>query len=123
MRILALPVSNSVETFLLESEDWPGGGVMRVTLGFAATSDDLRRHKYAVEWGGAGGFSAANPTGLPELRMTIDEQAPAGDPTVPVGTLIVKVRQHPEIYYYWYLLPISAIVALLLYRKRKFFTD
>ncbi len=124
VRVFSLSETSAVDLFLLDSETWPGDGVMCVTVGFVATRDDLLDRPYSVEWGGAR-QTLANKThaGLPTLRMEM-ETTPAGDRSgLPVGTMVVKVRKHPEIYYYWYLIPIAIVVLVLVYRKFKYFRN
>lgn len=93
---------------------------MHMTVGFMAVHDDLLKYRYAAEWGGAQHLLASEiDTSAPILRMEMAQE----DSAVPVGTMVVKVRKHPEIYYYWYLLPITAIILILLYRRFKYFRD
>lgn len=124
IRIVSLPETNVVDLTLLESGNWPGGGVMHVTVGFMAAHDDLLKLRYVAEWSGAKHRQVSEiDKSLPALRMEMEEDPAGNDSAVPVGTMIIKVRRYPEVYYYWYLLPIAAIVLTLLYRRFKYFRN
>jgi hypothetical protein len=51
------------------------------------------------------------------LGPEAEEMRPALD--VSVGQVMVRLDAHPEYYYYWYLIPLLAVLALLLYRKAR----
>lgn len=111
-----------VDLALVESANWPGDGVMYVTVCFVAAHDDLLKYRYVVEYGAAKQLQTAEiDNSMPTLAMEMQEKPAQDGLAVPVGTLMVKVRKHPEIYYYWYFLPIAAIILILLYRRFKYF--
>ena len=87
-------------------------------IAFAATEAEIRSNRYVLELGCDRRESSIElDRTLPELFFEIGDEVTEDNLNVPVGTLVVKVRRHPEIYYYWYLIPIGAIIGLLMWRK------
>jgi len=122
VRVLTVPGSNIVDLILLDSRNWPGDGLMSVTVAFLARHDRSLRRRYVVEQGEGRWLPATElDRSIPTLRFEAAEPGEMEDPTLPVGTMFVKVRKCPEVYYYWYLLPIAGIIALLLYRRFRYF--
>ncbi|MFC1498818.1 hypothetical protein ACFLS1_10175 [Verrucomicrobiota bacterium] len=122
LRILSLPGTNVTDLVLIDSEEWPDAGVMYITVGFMASDNELRENKYIAEWGDEKfKFHSQLDSSLPELKMEMLEESAQDESSLSIGTMVIKVRKHPEIYYYWYLLPIGAIIAILLYRRFRYF--
>ena len=119
IRLLETPDLKDVGLSVLFSEEWPGGnGIMSADLAFVTTDEALRTKSFILEWGmGKREKNAAVDRSLPEVHFNLGREAAAGNVQLPVGTLTVKVRKHPELFYYWYLLPIGIILGLLIWRK------
>lgn len=119
IRVLAVPDQITMDIELLFSEDWPGGdGVMCADIAFVATDEAIHTNRYVLEWGNE--KRAKNikvDRSLPVLAFNLGDEVTDDNIPLPVGTVVVKVRKHPEFYYYWYLIPIGAIIGLLLWRK------
>ena len=118
IRILIVPGTGTVDMAVLGSDNWPGGGVMSADIAFVATEEWILGRQHVIEWGGEKrSRTVPVDTSLPELAFKLGQEPEPGETTVPVGALVVKVRKHPDVYYYWYLVPIGAIIAVLIWRK------
>ena len=121
IRILKTPDLTDTGFEVLFSEEWPGGnGVMSVDIAFVASDEELRTNRFILEWGlekRAKSETVDPGIELPEMHFNPGREVTVDNVQLPVGTLTVKVRRHPEYYYYWYLLPIGAILGLLFWRK------
>ncbi len=122
--IFAVPETNSVPFTVLSTDRWPEQGIVRLTIAFIASDEDIRAKRFIADWGPVTSVVPADvDMSLPELRMEMAPYTGTEDAVLPVGTLVVKVRERPELWYYWYLAPIAGIIALLMYRKRKYYRD
>ena len=119
IRILETPDLMNIGLEVLFSEEWPGGnGIMSADIAFVITDDALRTKSFILEWGMEKRVKNAEvDRTLPEVHFNLGREVSADNVQLPVGTLTVKVRKHPELFYYWYLLPIGIILGLLIWRK------
>jgi hypothetical protein len=95
---------------------------MFVDISFPVTLAEVRSHRYwlaPAPQGRAGDSQPEVGVELPVLTFVLREESGAAPPTIdmPVGQMMVRVDQHPGLYYYWYLVPMGAILALLIWRK------
>lgn len=123
LRVLAEPGAVEVPLAIRQTLTWPDGSLLSAEIAFPVHADDSAKQFWA-EWGTASrtrSCPAKADPGVPEVTFTPGLDVQAGRPVMdmPVGQLIVRLDQHPGYYYYWYLLPIAAIVALLIYRKAR----
>lgn len=122
IRILETPDLLEIGLKVLFFEKWPGGNfIMSADIAFVTTDKALRTKSFILEWGmGKREKSAEVDRSLPEVHFNLGREAAADNVQLPVGTLTVKVRKHPELFYYWYLLPIGIILGLLIWRKLQY---
>ena len=122
-RIVAVsdePGGGEVPFAVLGEARWPDGSLMAVELCFPLAAEDVADTRYWLE--PADSTSPkwyTGPRDLPRLRFRLNESAQEApvDVGVDVGEMMVRVDQRPELYYYWYLIPIGAILGLLIWRK------
>ena len=120
IRILIVPGTGTVDVAVLGSDNWPGDGVMSADIAFVATDEEILSRRYVIEWGGEKRLKTMLvDRSLPELAFELGGEPEVAETIVPVGTLVVKVRKHPDLYYYWYLVPMLAIIAVLIWRKSR----
>ena len=109
-----------VPALVKAGNNWYDGSVMLLNVGFAAGKAQERT--LWLEWGdgvkkparllkGEGNgkkamFTIFNADGNLRVRGSMD-----------VGTLMVRVEQHADLYYYWYLIPVLGILGWLTWRK------
>ena len=101
---------------------YPDGSLMFVDISFPVTLAEVRSHRYWLTPAPQGRASEYQPEAgveLPVLTFVLREESGPAPPTIdmPVGQMMVRVDQHPGFYYYWYLVPMGAILALLIWRK------
>ncbi len=114
------PGGQVVPFAVLSEVRWPDGSLMAVQLAFPVTAKDVAERRYWLESAGSGPPEQyTGPRDLPVLRFRLSESS---EPVrvhldMDVGQLMVRVDQHPELYYYWYLIPIACILGLLIWRK------
>jgi hypothetical protein len=101
---------------------YPDGSLMFVDIRFPLTLAEARSHRYWLEAAPQGRAAKYQPQAgeeLPVMTFVLREEtsptAPAIDVTV--GQMLVRVDEHPGFYYYWYLVPMAGILALLVWRK------
>jgi hypothetical protein len=101
---------------------YPDGSLMFVDIRFPLTLAEARSHRYWLEaapHGRTGEYRPQAGEELPVMTFVLREEtsptAPAID--VNVGQMLVRVDEHPGFYYYWYLVPMGGILALLVWRK------
>lgn len=122
IRALVTPGDEEMPLAVLSTTAWPDGSIMSAEIAFGVVPPP---RACWVTWGIAPrtkSLPAALPPGAPALPRVslgpeLDEMRPALD--VSVGQVMVRLDSHPEYYYYWYLIPIVAILALLVYRKAR----
>ena len=107
---------------VLEVVPYPDGSLMFVEVSFPVTLPEVRTHQYWLEAAPEGRqahYRYDPEAGLPTLEFSLVENdgSATTDINLPVGELMVRVEEHPELYYYWYLIPIGAILGLLIWRK------
>jgi len=111
-----------VPALVTASSRWFDGSVMLLGVGFKAGKPQERT--LWLEWGdevkkpprllkGEGDgkkamFRIFETGGDLKVRGSMD-----------VGTLVVRVEQHADLYYYWYLIPVLGILGWLTWRKYK----
>lgn len=101
---------------------YPDGSLMFLDICFPVTLAEVRSHQYWLEaapQGRAGEYEPEVGVALPVLAFVLREES-VPSPTaidMTVGQMLVRVDQHPGFYYYWYLVPLAGILALLLWRK------
>jgi len=101
---------------------WPDGSVKLAEIAFGAKADREGPVYFWVEYGpgvrrGAGEPSL--PAGPSEGLYFEEAEVPSPAFDLGAGMLLVRVEQHPDLWYYAYLVPAGAIVALLVWRKVK----
>jgi hypothetical protein len=101
---------------------YPDGSLMFVDVSFPVTLAQVRSHRYwlaSAPQGRTGSYEPEAGVELPVLTFVLREEGepPAAPVDMTVGQMLVRVDQHPGFYYYWYLLPLGAILALLIWRK------
>ena len=101
---------------------YPDGSLMFVDISFPVTLAEVRSHRYWLASAPRGRASEYQPEAgveLPVLTFVLREESAAAPPSIdmPVGEMMVRVDQHPGLYYYWYLVPMGAILTLLIWRK------
>ncbi len=123
IRALALPGEVEVPLTVLAFTPWPDGSLMSAEVAFLLEpAPDRAPRSWAISWGPAARARELAP--LPDgpfptfsLAPELDDMQPVMD--VSLGQIMVRLDAHPEYYYYWYLIPIAAILALLIYRKAR----
>lgn len=123
IRALASPGDAEVPLAVTSTAAWPDGSLMTADVVFLLEpAADKSPRAWSISWGPAPRTRELTPvpTGpLPTFSVgsELDDMRPVLD--VSVGQVMVRLDSHPEYYYYWYLIPIVAILALLLYRKAR----
>ena len=122
LRLYDFKAGREIPAIVLGSRPWFDGSVMALEIGFKGTKDQERR--IWAEWGtGIRGSARAGrlPWGAKPVEFRIYEEGDdvrmQGD--VNVGTLVVRVERHAGAYYWWYLIPLVAILGFVLWRKWK----
>jgi len=107
-----------VPAAMVASDSWPDGSIMSVDLAFPV--EDATQ-PYSVQWGAQRRNAVYEFTPRSNLKTVSFSTGPSAGPSldVQVGQLTVRVDKHPGLYYYWYLVPIAAILAALIYRKAR----
>lgn len=125
-RIVEEPGSREVPVAVVGEVPYPDGSLMFVEICFPLTLEQARSKQYwltADPEGRSLHYDYDPEGGLPTLEFSLREVGEqSGEPVGPsldmtVGELMVRVDQHPELYYYWYLIPIAGILGLLIWRK------
>jgi len=132
-RIVEEPGGREVPLAVVGEVPYPDGSLMFVEVCFPLTLEQLQSKQYWLTAAPEGRslHYEYDPRGrLPRLEFSLREVGEeSGEPVeskrsetqpsldMPVGELMVRIDHHPELYYYWYLIPIAGILALLIWRK------
>jgi hypothetical protein len=121
--ILEEPGSREVPIQVTGEVPYPDGSLVFVDICFPVTLAEVRSHQYWLAPAPQGRASEYQPEvgaeKLPVMTFVLSEESGPPTPTMDmtVGQMLVRVDQHPGVYYYWYLVPLVGILALLLWRK------
>jgi hypothetical protein len=101
---------------------YPDGSLMFVDVCFPVTLAEARSHRYwlvAAPEGRAKEYQPEPGASLPVITFVLPEESGSAPPAIDmtVGQMMVRVDQHPGLYYYWYLVPLVGILAVLVWRK------
>jgi hypothetical protein len=96
---------------------WPDGSAQIVEVAFPVEPSAGLRWFWAVY-----GPSVRRTAEAPATRPDEDVQAVEGDPPLEIndttlGTMLVRVEPHADLYYWGYLVPITGVLGWLTWRK------
>jgi hypothetical protein len=120
LRVVLEPGAVEVPAAVTGAVPWPDGSVMAANLAFPAEDVQVRNGQFWVVWGEtprARTFQFSASSQGRTVPFVIGAPPPAPVLDMQAGQLVVRLDKHPEYFYYWYLIPIGAILALLIYRK------
>ncbi|MCM8784778.1 MAG: hypothetical protein NC827_04980 [Candidatus Omnitrophica bacterium] len=102
------------------TEKWPDSSILEVEILFLANTEKQR--KYIISYGKdiKRKKKFTQTAVLPIISASIGKTPQTNEIiNMPVGELLVKVDKSPDIRYYWYTVPMFALIFLTLYRARK----
>jgi hypothetical protein len=95
---------------------WPDGSVKVADISFPVQGSQAGSLYFWVEWGAQ--TRRIHWQAASEAAVYFQEaEAPTPDFDMPAGTLLVRVEQHPDLWYYSYLVPTVGIIGILVWRK------
>jgi len=127
LRAAILPGDEEVPLAVLETSRWPDGSLMIARVAFPAAASAGAGRTLWIAWDGPARARNFIPdSNAPRAAFSVGPEQESSETrasqssivmAAPVGQMMARLDRHPELYYYWHLIPIAAILGLLIYRK------
>jgi hypothetical protein len=98
---------------------WPDGSVQLAEVALAVPAGAAPRHFWA-EWGPGISRALPAPAALPGAEASLAEgEVPLVLPDTELGTMLIRVEPHADLWYWGWIVPIAAVLGLMGWRRAR----
>jgi len=123
LRVVEARAGAEVPAAVRVLSSWPDGSVQLAEVAFAIPAGTAPRYFWAEAGPGTTRAAAPPPAAAgdpPPAEVPLAEgEVPLEMPDTEVGTMLIRVEPHPDLWYWSYLVPIGAVLGLLGWRKAR----